>query len=122
MKKEKPPSKHDQLIESYYMLARVVSQNTQMFEAVLNAFSQPSPQEPVEPNSNYRAIKEMREQQRDEVVAVLERVVENCGREKAKQFLDSFDAKSVSQVEPVNYDVFIKSGEYLIKQYKGDVI
>ena len=122
MKKEKPPSKHDQLVESYYMLARVVSQNTQMFEAVLNSFSPPSPQEPVEPNSDYPAIEEVRKQQLDEIGEVLRRVIEKCGRIKAEQFLDSFDAKSISQIAPANYEVFIKSGESLIKQYKGDVL
>ena len=78
MKKEKPPSKHDQLVESYYMLARVVSQNTQMFESVLNSFSPPSPQEPVEPNSDYPAIEEVRKQQLDEIGEVLRRVIEKC--------------------------------------------
>jgi len=28
----------------------------------------------------------------------------------------------VSEVAPANYEVFIKSGEYLIKHYQGDVI
>ena len=120
MTKEKPPSKNDQLIESFYMLARVVSQNTQLFKAVLNTFSQP--EKPSAPTPPAEKKTEDPNELKDQMTEVLEDIVAKCGRVRAKQFLDSFDAKSISEVAPVNYEVFIKSGEYLVKQFKGDVI
>jgi Cdc6-like AAA superfamily ATPase len=121
-KKDKPPTKNDQLLEAYYMLARVIDQNTQMFEAVFNAISQMNAPETQEPSSDYPAIEEVRKKQKEKMVEVLEEIVNKCGRIKAEEFLDSFEAKSISTVAPSHYDVFIKSGEYLVKQYQGDII
>jgi len=116
----KPPKKQDQILEAYYMLARVVSQNTQMFEAVFNSLNHIASSQNADNQIN--TAKVINSDDKEKLVEVLSQIVEKCGKEKAISFMDSFDAKTVSEVAPANYEVFIKSGEYLIKHYQGDVI
>ena len=41
---------------------------------------------------------------------------------QAKKFLESFEADKISHLAPAHYEVFVKSGNYMVKHYKGDVI
>ena len=116
----KPPKKQDQILEAYYMLARVVSQNTQMFEAVFNSLNHIASNQNADNQIN--TAKVINSDDKEKLVEVLSQIVEKCGKEKAISFMDSFHPKTVSEVAPANYEFFIKSGEYLIKHYQGDVI
>jgi hypothetical protein len=116
---EKPPKKQDQVVEAYYMLARVVSQNTQMYEAVFNALTQMSSDQAPEKPVTAENISDLK---KEKLIEVLTQIVEKCGKAKAIDFLNSFDAETISDISPAHYEVFVKSGEYLIKHYQGDVI
>ena len=59
---------------------------------------------------------------KEDITKVLSDIVEKCGKEQATKFLNSFDAKTLSQVAPANYDVFVTSGEYMVKQFGGNPI
>jgi len=114
------PVEQERIIESFYMLARVVDQNTQMFKAFIDmiAYKEAEDSSPPSPPKT----KPINKYTKEDITKVLSDIVEKCGKKQATKFLDSFDAKSISQVAPANYDVFIKSGEYMVKQYGGDPI
>ena len=114
------PVEQDRIIESFYMLARVVDQNTQMFKAFIDmiAYKEAEDNSPKDPPKT----KPINKYTKEDITKVLHSIHEKCGKEKAVKFLDSFDAKTLSQVAPANYDVFVTSGEYMVKQYGGDPI
>ena len=114
------PVEQERIIESFYMLARVVDQNTQMFKAFIDMISDKEAEDdnPISPPKTKPINRYTKEDARN----VLTQILLKCGSSKAKKFLDSFDANHLSQVAPANYDVFVKSGEYMIKQYGGDPI
>jgi len=116
-KAKKKPTEAERVIEAYYMLARTIDHNTQVFNAFIDMISAKEAEEKKYPKNPPIDV-----YTKDDVAEVLTNIVETCGKEQATKFLDSFDAKTISQVAPMNYDVFIKSGNYMIKHYKGDVI
>jgi len=118
-KGEEKPTEQEKLIETYYMLARVIDHNTQIFNAFINMIS--AKEAEIENSSSTVAPPAVVHTKTD-VSNVLTNIVETCGKKQAKKFLDSFNAKTVSDVETQHYDVFIKSGNYMVKHYKGDVI
>ena len=113
----KKPTDAERLIEAYYMLARTIDHNTQVFNAFINMISAKEAEEKPSPSKAPIDI-----HTKDDIEQVLTNIVETCGKENAVEFLNSFDAKTISQIAPESYDVFIKSGNYMIKHYKGDVI
>ena len=114
------PVEQERIIESFYMLARVVDQNTQLFKSFIDmiAYNEAEDNSPKDPPKT----KPINKYTKEDITKVLRSIHEKCGEEKAIKFLDSFDAKTLSQVAPANYDVFVTSGEYMVKQYGGDVI
>ena len=125
IKKAKP--EEDRVVTAYYMLARVVDQNTQMFKAFIDMISdhkealdekekRTAPPKPANVKDWEVTIS------KDQIKEVLIRINKTCGKEQATKFLNSFDAKKISQVAPANYDVFVKSGNYMIQHYGGDVL
>jgi len=114
------PVEQERIIESFYMLARVVDQNTQMFKAFIDmiAYKEAEDNSPKDPPKT----KPINKYTKEDITKVLHSIHEKCGKGKAIKFLDSFDAKTLSQVAPANYDVFVTSGEYMVKQYGGDPI
>ena len=120
------PTEAERIIEAYYMLARVIDHNTQMLNAFINMISAKEAEEntpPSPPKTKPVNVKEWKAKYtKEDITKVLSTIVEKCGKDKATKFLDSFDAKTLSQVAPANYDVFVTSGEYMVKQYGGDVI
>ena len=114
------PVEQDRIIESFYMLARVVDQNTQMFKSFIDmiAYKEAEDNSPKDPPKT----KPINKYTKEDITKVLHSIHEKCVKEKAIKFLDSFDAKTLSQVAPANYDVFVTSGEYMVKQYGGDPI
>ena len=116
-KAKKKPTEAERVIEAYYMLARTIDHNTQVFNAFIDMISAKEAEEKKSPKNPPIDV-----YTKDDVAELLTNIVETCGKEQAVKFLDSFDAKSISEVAPANYDVFIKSGNYMIKHYKGDVI
>jgi hypothetical protein len=114
------PVEQERIIESFYMLARVVDQNTQMFKAFIDmiAYKEAEDNSPKDPPKT----KPINKYTKEDITRVLRSIHEKCGKGKAIKFLDSFDAKTLSQVAPANYDVFVTSGEYMVKQYGGDPI
>ena len=119
IKKAKP--EEDRVVTAYYMLARVVDQNTQMFKAFIDMIS--DHKEALDEKEKRTAPpKPTNTISKDQIKEVLIRINKTCGKEQATKFLNSFDAKKISQVAPVNYDVFVKSGNYMIQHYGGDVL
>ena len=119
IKKAKP--EEDRVVTAYYMLARVVDQNTQMFKAFIDMIS--DHKEALDEKEKRTAPpKPTNTISKDQIKEVLIRINKTCGKEQATKFLNSFDAKKISQIAPANYDVFVKSGNYLIQQYYGDVL
>ena len=119
IKKAKP--EEDRVVTAYYMLARVVDQNTQMFKAFIDMIS--DHKEALDEKEKRTAPpKPTNTSSKDQIKEVLIRINKTCGKEKATKFLYSFGAKTISQVAPVNYDVFVKSGNYMIQHYGGDVL
>ena len=116
-KAKKKPTEAERVIEAYYMLARTIDHNTQVFNAFIDMISAKEAEEKKSPKNPPSDV-----YTKDDVAEVLTNIVETCGKEQAVKFLDSFDAKTISEVCPTKYDVFIKSGNYMIKHYKGDVI
>tara|TARA_R100000789_G_scaffold48461_1_gene48940 strand:- start:292 stop:666 length:375 start_codon:yes stop_codon:yes gene_type:complete len=116
-KAKKKPTEAERVIEAYYMLARTIDHNTQVFNAFIDMISAKEAEEKKSPKNPPIDV-----YTKDDVAEVLTNIVEACGKEQAVKFLDSFDAKTISEVCPTKYDVFIKSGNYMIKHYKGDVI
>tara|TARA_R110002051_G_C8448033_1_gene456272 strand:- start:7 stop:405 length:399 start_codon:yes stop_codon:yes gene_type:complete len=120
------PVEQDRIIESFYMLARVVDQNTQMFKAFIDMIAYKEAEDnnpPSPPKTKPVNVKEWKAKYtKEDITKVLSTIVDKCGKDKATKFLDSFDAKKISQVAPANYDVFVTSGEYMVKQYGGDPI
>jgi hypothetical protein len=120
------PTEAERIIEAYYMLARVIDHNTQMLNAFINMISSKEAEEnnpPSPPKTKPVNVKEWKAKYtKEDVRGVLKEIHLKCGPEKAKKFLDSFDAKTLSQVAPANYDVFVTSGEYMVKQFGGDPI
>jgi hypothetical protein len=120
------PTESERIIEAYYMLARVIDHNTQMLNAFINMISAKEAEEnnpPSPPKTKPVNVKEWKAKYtKEDVRGVLTEIHLKCGPEKAKKFLDSFDAKTLSQVAPANYDVFVTSGEYMVKQFGGDPI
>jgi hypothetical protein len=120
------PVEQDRIIESFYMLARVVDQNTQMFKAFIDMIAYKEAEDdspPSPPKTKPVNVKEWKAKYtKEDITKVLHSIHEKCGKEKAIKFLDSFDAKTLSQVAPANYDVFVTSGEYMVKQFGGDPI
>ena len=120
------PVEQDRIIESFYMLARVVDQNTQMFKAFIDMIAYKEAEDnnpPSPPKTKPVNVKEWKAKYtKEDVRGVLKEIHLKCGPEKAKKFLGSFDAKTLSQVAPANYDVFVTSGEYMVKQFGGDPI
>ena len=114
------PTEAERIIEAYYMLARVIDHNTQMLSAFVNMISDKEAEDdnPISPPKT----KSINKYTKEDITKVLHSIHEKCGKEKAIKFLDSFDAKTLSQVAPANYDVFVTSGEYMVKQYGGDPI
>ena len=119
IKKAKP--EEDRVVTAYYMLARVVDQNTQMFKAFIDMIS--DHKEALDEKEKRTAPpKPTNTISKDQIKEVLIRINKTCGKEKATKFLYSFGAKTISQVASVNYDVFVKSGNYMIQHYGGDVL
>tara|TARA_R110000851_G_scaffold55678_1_gene130471 strand:- start:10 stop:411 length:402 start_codon:yes stop_codon:yes gene_type:complete len=120
------PTEAERIIEAYYMLARVIDHNTQMLSAFVNMISDKEAEDdnPISPPKIKPVnVKEWKAKYtKEDITKVLHSIHEKCGKEKAIKFLDSFDAKTLSQVAPANYDVFVTSGEYMVKQYGGDPI
>mgnify|MGYP003673013488 FL=1 len=120
------PVEQERIIEAYYMLARVIDHNTQMLSAFVNMISDKEAEDdnPISPPKTKPVnVKEWKANYtKEDITKVLHSIHEKCGKEKAIKFLDSFDAKTISQVAPANYDVFVTSGEYMVKQYGGDPI
>jgi hypothetical protein len=124
-KKDKKAEEEDRIVTAFFMLAKVIEQNTAMFKAFIDMISakeeeerstplrQETPSPPCPPASSIS---------KDEIKDVLIQINKTCGTEKAKKFLDGFDAKSISEVAPANYDVFIKRGNYMVNHHKGDVL
>ena len=119
IKKAKP--EEDRVVTAYYMLARVVDQNTQMFKAFIDMISDHK-EALDEKEKRTTPPKPASTISKDQVKEVLIRINKTCGKEKATKFLYSFGAKTISQVAPANYDVFVKSGNYMIQHYGGDVL
>ena len=119
IKKAEP--EEDRVVTAYYMLARVVDQNTQMFKAFIDMIS--DHKEALDEKEKRTAPpKPTNTISKDQIKEVLIRINKTCGKEKATKFLYSFGAKTISQVAPANYDVFVKSGNYMIQHYGGDVL
>ena len=119
IKKAKP--EEDRVVTAYYMLARVVDQNTQMFKAFIDMIS--DHKEALDEKEKRTAPpKPASTISKDQVKEVLIKINKTCGKEQATKFLNSFDAKKISHVAPANYDVFVKSGNYMIQHYGGDVL
>ena len=120
------PTEAERIIEAYYMLARVIDHNTQMLSAFVNMISDKEAEDdnPISPPKIKPVnVKEWKAKYtKEDITKVLHSIHEKCGKEKPIKFLDSFDAKTLSQVAPANYDVFVTSGEYMVKQYGGDPI
>jgi hypothetical protein len=114
------PTEAERIIEAYYMLARVIDHNTQMFSAFISMISDKEAEDKNPPSPP--KTKPTNKYTKEDITKVLHSIHEKCGKEKATKFLESFDAKSISQVAPANYGVFVTSGEYMVKQYGGDVI
>ena len=130
MKKDKKaitaPTEQERIIESYYMLARTIDQNTQMFKAFIDMIADKEAEDsnpPSPPKLKPVNVKGWKAKYtKEDITEVLHAIHEKCGKEKAIKFLDSFDANTLSQVAPANYDVFVTSGEYMVKQFGGDPI
>ena len=119
IKKAKP--EEDRVVTAYYMLARVVDQNTQMFKAFIDMIS--DHKEALDEKEKRTAPpKPTNTISKDQIKEVLIRINKTCGKEKATKFLYSFGAKTISQVAPANYDVFVICGNYMIQHYGGDVL
>jgi len=120
------PTEAERIAEAYYMLARVIDHNTQMFSAFISMISDKEAEDknpPSPPKLKPVNVKGWKAKYtKEDVTEVLHSIHEKCGKEKAIKFLDSFDANTISQVAPANYDVFVTSGEYMVKQYGGDPI
>ena len=114
------PTEAERIIEAYYMLARVIDHNTQMFSAFISMISDKEAEDKNPPSPP--KTKPTNKYTKEDITKVLHSIHEKCGKEKAIKFLDSFDANTISQVAPANYGVFVTSGEYMVKQYGGDVI
>ena len=118
VKKDKK-AEEDRIATAFFMLAKVIDQNTTMFKAFIDMISakeeeeRKAPLKQETPSSNIS---------KDQIKDVLIQINKTCGTEKARKFLDSFDAKSISEVAPANYDVFIQRGEYMVNHHKGDVL
>jgi len=119
IKKAKP--EEDRVVTAYYMLARVVDQNTQMFKAFISMISDHK-ETLDEKEKRTTPPKPANTISKDQIKEVLIRINKTCGKEQATKFLNSFDAKKISHVAPANYDVFVKSGNYMIQHYGGDVL
>ena len=120
-KAKKPPGEKEQLIESYYMLARVIDHNTQIFNSFINMISAKEAEE-KEAQQEGKPIEGRHLYTKEDASAVLANIVETCGEDQAKKFLESFEADKISHLAPAHYEVFVKSGNYMVKHYKGDVI
>tara|TARA_Y100001951_G_scaffold7867_1_gene4999 strand:+ start:936 stop:1298 length:363 start_codon:yes stop_codon:yes gene_type:complete len=118
VKKDKK-AEEDRIATAFFMLAKVIDQNTTMFKAFIDMISakeeeeRKAPLKQETPSSNIS---------KDQIKDVLIQINKTCGTEKARKFLDSFDAKSISEVAPASYDIFMKSGTYMVNHHKGDVI
>ena len=119
IKKAKP--EEDRVVTAYYMMARVVDQNTQMFKAFIDMISDHK-EELDEKERRTAPPKPANTISKEQIKEVLMKINETCGKEQATKFLNSFDAKKISHVAPANYDVFVKSGNYMIQHYGGDVL
>jgi len=118
-KKDKKAEEEDRIVTAFFMLAKVIEQNTAMFKAFIDMISAKEEEErstPLRQETPSSSIS------KDQIKNVLIQINKTCGTEKAKKFLDGFDAKSISEVAPANYDVFIKSGNYMVNHHKGDVL
>ena len=119
IKKAKP--EEDRVVTAYYMMARVVDQNTQMFKAFIDMISDHK-EELDEKERRTAPPKPANTISKEQIKEVLMKINKTCGKEQATKFLNSFDAKKISHVAPANYDVFVKSGNYMIQHYGGDVL
>ena len=119
IKKAKP--EEDRVVTAYHMMARVVDQNTQMFKAFIDMIS--DHKEALDEKERRTAPpKPANTISKEQIKEVLMKINKTCGKEQATKFLNSFDAKKISHVAPANYDVFVKSGNYMIQHYGGDVL
>tara|TARA_R100001480_G_scaffold6652_1_gene13912 strand:- start:19 stop:393 length:375 start_codon:yes stop_codon:yes gene_type:complete len=119
IKKAKP--EEDRVVTAYYMLARVVDQNTQMFKAFIDMIS--DHKEALDEKEKRTAPpKPTNTISKDQIKEVLIRINKTCGKEKAKTFLESFGAKSISEIDVTKYPVFVSSGNYMVQHYGGDVL
>jgi len=118
-KKDKKAEEEDRIATAFFMLAKVIDQNTAMYKAFIDMISAKEEEERNTPRKQETPSSSI---SKDQLKNVLIKINKTCGTEKAKKFLDSFDAKSISEVAPANYDVFIQTGEYMVNHHKGDVL
>ena len=119
--KKAKPEEEDRVVTAFYMMARVVDQNTQMFKAFIDMISDHK-EELDEKERRTAPPKPANTISKEQIKEVLMKINKTCGKEQATKFLNSFDAKKISHVAPANYDVFVKSGNYMIQHYGGDVL
>jgi hypothetical protein len=124
----KAEQREDQITTAFYMLARVVDQNTQMFNAFIDTMSEspepakvpatrtrptePKPETPVqaEPES---PVEEISQEQISNLLVAINNAV---GVDKAKALLMEFNAVRVSEVPVESYPAFLKRGATFIHE------
>ena len=121
-KKDKKAEEEDRIVTAFFMLAKVIEQNTAMYKAFIDMISAKEEEERNPPPKPANVKDWEVTISKDQLKDVLIKVNKTCGIEKTKKFLDSFDAKSISEVAPANYDVCIQRGEYMVNHHKGDVL
>ena len=119
--KKAKPEEEDRVVTAYYMMARVVDQNTQMFKAFIDMISDHK-EELDEKERRTAPPKPANTISKEQIKEVLMKINETCGKEKAKNFLESFGAKSISEIDVDKYPVFVSSGNYMVQHYGGDVL
>ena len=124
----KAEQREEQITTAFYMLARVVDQNTQMFNAFIDMMSEspepakvpatrtrptePKPKTPVqaEPESPVEEIS------KEQIANLLVAINNAVGVDKAKALLMEFNAVRVSEVPKESYPAFLKRGATFIHE------
>jgi hypothetical protein len=112
----------DRMVTAFYMVAKVVEQNTMMYDALITALTEAStPQAPAQPHEEAppAPIAKARITQ-DHVKKVLVAVHKTCGPQQAKEWLFSYGVQKVSELPENIYSKFIRDGNDLIDGAKNE--
>lgn len=117
----------ERIVSSYYMLAKVVDQNTQMFNAFIEMMShspeeevvQPTPPTPPveEPSEEFVESQRQADIDHDMIKTLLMTIHKTVGAEAAKAHLKRFGASRISEILLLDYPEFYKQGSAIL--HKG---